>query len=235
MKKSILIVSALVFFGLVGHAAAQGFVPLAPIPGLTDPGTADSVARSQNLAVFFNNLYKYLIGLAAVLAIIMIIWDGLRIATNQDNVSIITDSKGRIYNAIFGLVLVLSPVLVFSIINPSILNLSINLKPLNMTSAPVQNNTQQQQTQLPTCTSIIRTNCVHRNDAVNAVAEAAYATPQPGGWCYQIALCTNSSCKAACGEGGCNYYCGNETQCSTTYSQDYAANPSGVLSSCKQY
>lgn len=112
-------------------ALAQAFVPLAPIPGLTDTN-ALSVAKSTNLASFFNNLYKFCIGLAAALAVIMIVWEGLRIATNQDNVSIITDSKGKIYNAIFGLVLVLAPVLVFSIINPSILNLSLrNLQPLN--------------------------------------------------------------------------------------------------------
>lgn len=121
---------ALFFFSVAPHAFADGFVPLAPIPGLTQGVAADSAG----LAAFFNNLYKYLIGLASILAVLMITWEGLRIATNQDNVSIITDSKGKIYNAIFGLVLVLSPALVFSIINPSILNLSVNLPPLDTRS-----------------------------------------------------------------------------------------------------
>lgn len=112
------------------HAiAADGFTALAPIPGLTDAANT-SVVNSTSLANFFNNLYKYLIGLAAVLAIIQITWSGIRIALNQDNVSTITDSKGHIAQAILGLVLVLSPVIVFSIINPSILNLSLNLPPL---------------------------------------------------------------------------------------------------------
>ena len=83
--------------------------------------------------VNWDNLYKYLIGVAAILAVIMIIWGGLEIST-QDSVSKNKDGKERIYNAIFGLVLVLSPVLVFSIINPSILNLSLNLPPLNTTT-----------------------------------------------------------------------------------------------------
>lgn len=126
--KKILLVSAAVFLlGLASHASAQGFVPLAPIPGLTEGGAADS----KNLADFFNNLYKYLIGLAAVLAIIEIIWGGLEIST-QDSVSKQQDGKERIRQAIFGLVLVLSPVLVFSIINPSILNLSLNLESLDL-------------------------------------------------------------------------------------------------------
>ncbi|MDD2657182.1 MAG: pilin [Candidatus Pacebacteria bacterium] len=117
------------------HAFAEGFVALAPIPDLTDT-SALSVANSTNLASFFNNLYKYLIGLAAVLAVIEIIWGGLEIST-KDSVSKQSDGKERITQAIFGLVLVLSPVIVFSIINPSILNLSLNLEPLDTKSAPV--------------------------------------------------------------------------------------------------
>lgn len=118
---------------LAPHAFAQSggtFVPLTNIPGLTNiqPNTG-------GLASFFNNLYKYLIGLSAALAVIMITWQGIRISLNQDNVSVVTDSKGKIYNAIFGLVLVLSPVLVFSIINPSILNLSVNFQKLDNTAA----------------------------------------------------------------------------------------------------
>ena len=128
MKKTILIASVLIFLGFVPQAFAQGFVPLAPIPGLTDIQYAPN-----GLAVFFNNLYKYLIGLAAALAVIMIIWGGLEYST-QDSISKKSDGKQRIYDAIFGLVLVLSPALVFSIINPSILNLSLNLPPLDTKS-----------------------------------------------------------------------------------------------------
>lgn len=112
----------------------SGFVALAPIPGLTDAANT-SVVDSKSLANFFNNLYKYLIGLAATLAVIMIIWGGLEIST-KDSVSKQSDGRERIYQAIIGLVLVLSPVLVFSIINPAILNLSINLPALDTKSGP---------------------------------------------------------------------------------------------------
>lgn len=132
MKKILLTTIVFLFVGLAPHAFAQGFVPIAPIPGLTEGGAA----TSGNLAEFFNNLYKYLIGLAAVLAIVEIIWGGLEIST-QDSVSKQSAGKERIQQAILGLILVLSPVLVFSIINPSILNLSIGLKPLNLTAPAV--------------------------------------------------------------------------------------------------
>lgn len=128
--KIILPLLALLFLGLVPLALAQGFVPLAGVPGLTD------IQPDQGgLATFFNNLYKYLIGLAAVLAVIEIIWGGLEIST-VDSVSKQSDGKARITQAIFGLLLVLSPALVFGIINPSILNLSINLPKLDTASAP---------------------------------------------------------------------------------------------------
>ena len=104
------------------------FVPLAPIPGLTQ----GYVANSSDLASFLNNLYKYLIGLAAVLAVIQIIRGGLEYAT-QDSVSKNSEGRHHIEQAIFGLVLVLLPALVFGIINPDILHLSqlsIDLRPL---------------------------------------------------------------------------------------------------------
>ncbi|MBI4093757.1 hypothetical protein HY417_02235, partial [Candidatus Kaiserbacteria bacterium] len=118
MKKIIFLSALLFFLGLTPLALAQGFVPLAEIPGLTQGATADPAG----LAKFFNNLYKFAIGLSATLAVIMIIWGGLEIST-QDSISKQGAGRERITQAIYGLVLVLSPVLVFSIINPSILNL----------------------------------------------------------------------------------------------------------------
>jgi type IV secretory pathway VirB2 component (pilin) len=133
MKKTLLIAGTLLFFSLAPHVLAEGFVPLAPIPGLTEGVTANTAG----LASFFNNLYKFLIGIAATLAVIMIIWGGLEIST-QDSVSKQSAGRERITQAILGLILVLSPVLVFSIINPSILNLSLNIDKLNvMEGVPV--------------------------------------------------------------------------------------------------
>jgi len=122
MKKVFLISLILLVVPVVALAA---FVPLAPIPGLTD------IQPSQSgLAGFFNSLYRYCIGLAAALAVIEIIWGGLLYSTT-DSIGNKEEGREKIKNAIFGLILVLSPVLVFSIINPAILNLSLNLPPIN--------------------------------------------------------------------------------------------------------
>lgn len=137
MKKIMLLAVFFLFFGLASHAVAQGFVPLAEIKGLTDPTTANGVTSNgtigaDSFALFFNNLYKFLLGLAITLAIIEIIWGGLEYSTT-DSIGNKEAGKTRIRNAIYGLILILSPVLVFSIINPCILNLSIALTPITLT------------------------------------------------------------------------------------------------------
>lgn len=172
MKKTILASVFFLFFGLAPIALAQGFVPLAPIPGLTEGATADTAG----LANFFNNLYKYLIGLAAVLAVIEIIWGGLEIST-KDSVSKQSDGKERITQAIFGLVLVLSPVLVFSIINPSILNLSLNLPELDTKSVTPS----VQSTSCPAGQFGTPPNCTP-NEGVNYTPLSSCT---PSKWCFE--------------------------------------------------
>ncbi len=226
MKKLMLFSSlGLAFFALAPEVLAQGFTALAPIPGLTDQ-SATSVVNSTGFANFFNNLYKYCIGLAAALAVIEIIWGGLEIST-QDSISQQSKGRERITQAILGLVLVLSPVLVFSIINPSILNLSIGIKPLNTISgATIQvtptsscpqyfTGTPPNCIALPVCTSTLTINCIPV--AVAAFDEGPYPTPpagvQPAGvWCYQINftyqgnnyMCyrDQAACRASCRTSG---------------------------------
>ncbi len=136
MRKLFIFIVLLLLVAPTAHAVESGFVPLVPlgIPGLTSE-SATSVVNSDTLANFFNNLYKYVIGLAAALAILQLIRGGLEIAFTGDNVSKLIESKGRVRQAILGLILVFLPVLVFSIINPSILNLSLNLPALDTKSS----------------------------------------------------------------------------------------------------
>ena len=108
-------------------ALAQGFTPIAPIPGLND---MSGVATEGGIAKFLGNLYIFCIGIAVVLAIIMIIWGGVEYAFSEV-VTNKTEGRKKIVNALFGLVLVLSPVLVFTIINPAILNLNVNIPKLD--------------------------------------------------------------------------------------------------------
>ena len=113
------------FFGLPLMALAQstdigsGFVPLTNIPILAQTG------NSFSLDQFLNGLYRICIGIAAVLAVLQIMRAGI-MYMGGDSVTEKKEAKNLIAMAIGGLILVLSPVVVFSIINPEILTLKIN-------------------------------------------------------------------------------------------------------------
>ncbi len=149
----------------------------------------------------------YIIGLAAVLAVIMIIWGGLEYST-QDSVSKKGAGKERIQQAILGLVLVLSPVLVFSIINPSILNLSISLPKLDTASkgAPQVSSCPTGQVGTPpdckrACGNGINTDCNRAAPTELSANEGA----RPGFWCYESTTNPQKPYVCVSTETECNY------------------------------
>ncbi len=115
-------------FVLMPHVAfAQSFVPLNPIPGIIEAG------NSPSLPAFFNGLYKICIGAAATVAVLQIMRAGFLFMVNKGSVSHNEQAKSIITNSVLGLLLVLSPAIVFGIINPKILNLSLDVTNLQPT------------------------------------------------------------------------------------------------------
>lgn len=110
-----------------GDTSSLGFVPLTNIPGIEQAG------NSATLSDFLNNLYKLCIGAAAILAVIQIIRAGI-IYMGGDSITEKKEARSIITLAISGLILVLSPVIVFSIINPKILDLQIGVDKLQPSS-----------------------------------------------------------------------------------------------------
>ncbi|MEK7201599.1 MAG: pilin [Patescibacteria group bacterium] len=96
-----------------------GFVPLTSIPGI------ESAGNSATLPDFLNNLYKLAIGVAAVLAVLQIVRAGI-MYMGGDSVWEKKEAKSLIALSVGGLILILSPVIVFSLINPKILELKID-------------------------------------------------------------------------------------------------------------
>lgn len=223
MKKLLLIAGASLLSFAPLALAQSGFVSLAPIPGLTDAANT-SVVNSSSLANFFNNLYKYLIGLAAAIAVIQIIWAGLDIAYfHKDAVGTITDDKGKIYNALFGLVLVLSPVLVFSIINPSILNLSLNLPPLDTKSGGTPSAV------TPYVQESVRAGSLNavNNGQLVGFKEDYYASPQSGVYCFQL--------KDGTVADGRSYFCARDSNGCRTIYNDFNNSGATPQSQCTKY
>jgi hypothetical protein len=97
--------------------ADDTFVPLTSLPGIPQAGNAPS------LPIFLRDIYGLAIGAAAVVAVLQLMRAGFTMITSQGSALSNKESKERISNALIGLVLVLSPYIVFSIINPDILKL----------------------------------------------------------------------------------------------------------------
>lgn len=120
----ILPVALLVSLALPLAAFAQGFVPLTDLPGLS------STEAAPDFTSFLNNLYKLCIGIAAALAVFQIMHAGIKFMTNKGSISENEQAKDLIRGAVLGLLLVLSPVIVFGIINPKILELDLDFSKL---------------------------------------------------------------------------------------------------------
>lgn len=102
---------------------ASDFVPLTSLPGLQE------TAQSGNLSAFLNNLYKLCIGVAASLAVLQLIRAGV-MYLGGDSITDKKQARELMVMSLFGLVLVLSPVVVFNIINPDILSLRVDVSGL---------------------------------------------------------------------------------------------------------
>lgn len=107
------------------------FVPLTGLPGLDTLATAGN----GSLPDFFNTLYKLCIGAAATIAVFNIMYAGFKALTLEGSVIEKGKVRSRITNSILGLILVLSPAIVFGVIDPRILNLDIGgLEKLKLTN-----------------------------------------------------------------------------------------------------
>lgn len=110
----------------LAQAAPAPFVPLTNLPGITEAGTAASLPN------FLNNLYRLCIGAAAVIAVIQIMRAGAYFMFNKGSITQNQQAKELIQNSILGLLLVLSPAIVFGIINPDILDLKLDISNLEL-------------------------------------------------------------------------------------------------------
>jgi hypothetical protein len=100
---------------------AQGaFTPLTNLPGL------DNVLESNSLPNLLNQIYRLCIGAAAVIAVLKIMQAGALHMFNKGSIAVSGKSRELIQNSVLGLLLVLSPAIVFGIINPDILDISLD-------------------------------------------------------------------------------------------------------------
>lgn len=107
-----------------------GYRPLAPLPGTTiNPGSSTSTAKT-----YIEGLFTLIIALAGVLAVVMIIFGGIKYMST-DAFGEKSEAKTTIQNAIWGLLLVIGAWLILFTVNPNLVsfNLSIPVQPIPVT------------------------------------------------------------------------------------------------------
>jgi len=125
-KKLALALSATIsVFGIgIAVAGAEGYVPLAPLPGVqTGP-------EGTSLASYLNAIFKIGIGLAGVFAVLMLVIAGIEYIGGAGSPSARKDANKRIWNAIFGIMLALGAWLILNTINPELLKTELNIQPV---------------------------------------------------------------------------------------------------------
>lgn len=105
---------------LISLAQAIAYEPLVGLPGVRDSSTGEA-----NFNDFINTLYYMSIGVAALLAVIKIVIAGIKYMLT-DIVPAKGEAKKDIQGALIGLLVVMGAVLILTVINPKLVNISFN-------------------------------------------------------------------------------------------------------------
>ncbi len=100
---------------------AVDYVPLAPIEGYVTQGTVGA-----GLEAYVANMYRLGVGIATLLAVLMVIWGGVEYMTT-DAWGHKEEGKERIQSALFGLMLALGSYVIIATIDKSILDINFSV------------------------------------------------------------------------------------------------------------
>jgi len=95
------------------------FIPQITIPG----GVTEGQEMSPNLGVYIKTVYNFTMGMAGILAVVIIMWAGFLWMTARGNAEQVTRAKDYMSGAIIGLVLALGSYTILSIVNPELVEL----------------------------------------------------------------------------------------------------------------
>lgn len=117
-----------------GTAWAQSnYYPLAPLPFAAPPESEGGT----NIIIYLTGMVKLLIGVAGVLAVIMIMMGGIQYMSS-DAITGKEEGKEKITQAIFGLLLAIASWLILYTINPNTLNIVFNPPPAELSPSPTE-------------------------------------------------------------------------------------------------
>jgi hypothetical protein len=119
--------------------SADTYKLLEPLPCIDGVGNckAGNMQTEININDYILYVYKFSIGISVFLAIIMIIWGGFLTITSEIPY-IKTDGKGKITNALTGLVMVLISYLILATIDPRLVNINTTIEPIKINESDLK-------------------------------------------------------------------------------------------------
>ena len=112
-------------------AHAQGYVPLAPLPGTTI--TDASGVQRTDIATYVSGMIKLFIAVGASLAILFAIIGGTQYVAASINPVAKQGALEKVQNALIGLAIILSSYLVLNSIDPKLVEFNLSLAPVTST------------------------------------------------------------------------------------------------------
>ncbi len=138
MKKIFLIILiSLTLTPLISKA--QEYTLIEPLPCIADTGNNCSpgeTIKKISLNTYIDYVFKFSIALAAFLAVVMIIFGGFQYMTSEVP-GIKSDGKDKIKNAIFGLIMILASYLILQTIDPRLVEVTTEIKPIAIKTEPI--------------------------------------------------------------------------------------------------
>ena len=118
-----------VIFPMATFAQGSAPTPINYVPLVDLPGTATSDAKGATveLATYLPGIFRLSIGIAGVLAVIMIVYGGVEYLST-DAISGKSEGKERIQNALVGLLLAIGSFVILNTINPATVEFNLNLQ-----------------------------------------------------------------------------------------------------------
>lgn len=95
-----------------------------PVNGFNSSSMAGSAPETW-IGAYIKAWYDYIVGALGIVAVVMAMWGGIKWITSGGNSGQISDAKGKIKNAVLGIVLLLLSYTIFQTINPNLLNLRL--------------------------------------------------------------------------------------------------------------
>ncbi len=151
----------------VAGTPAMVYVPDITIPGFT--ASQKVTISGDTLGLYIRGLFVVMVWTVSVLAVVMIIYGGIKWVAAAGDAGRINDAKDVVMNSVIGLVIALTSVVLLQIINPQLINLTdlTNLvKPVNK------------------CSLSVLQQLVEKSGKLEAKCASGLGTPEPDTVCF---------------------------------------------------